>query len=66
MRKDATEVPKGSHTPMCYCGDSCKLVKCKAVGYAYGMRFFMCVNYEHDPIKQFVNVRPKVKTNYIS
>jgi hypothetical protein len=29
------------------------------------MRFFMCVNYEHNPIKTIGNVRPKVRTNYI-
>jgi hypothetical protein len=26
-RKDKVQVPKGIHTPMCYCGDNCKLVK---------------------------------------
>jgi hypothetical protein len=41
-RKDVVAVPKGMHTLMCYCGDNCKVVKCKAVGHAYGMRFFMC------------------------
>jgi hypothetical protein len=48
-RKDKVEVPKGIHTPMCYCGDNCKLVKCNVLGYRYRMRFFMCENYEHDP-----------------
>ena len=62
MRKERVEVPKGIHTPMCYCGDNCKLVKCQVLGYAYGMRFFMCVNYAHDPIKPFGNVRPKVSS----
>jgi hypothetical protein len=48
-RKDKFLVPKGIHTPMCYCGDNCKLVKCNVLGHCYGMRFFMCENYEHDP-----------------
>jgi hypothetical protein len=48
-RKDKVEVPKGIHTPMCYCGDNCKLVKCNVIVYRYGMMFFMCENYEHDP-----------------
>jgi hypothetical protein len=41
------EVPNGIHTPMCFCGDSCKVVRCKVLEYAYGMRFFMCANYAH-------------------
>jgi hypothetical protein len=41
--KDNVVLPKGIHTPMCFCGDSCKLVKCKVLGYAYGMRFFIYV-----------------------
>jgi hypothetical protein len=56
-------VPKGIHTPMCYCGDNCKVVKCKVLGHAYGMRFFMCANYVHDLIKPLNrNDRPKVRT----
>ena len=61
MRKEVVAVPKGMHTPMCYCDENCKLVKCKVLGYVYGMRLFMCLDYEHDPIKPFVNVRPKVR-----
>jgi hypothetical protein len=30
------------------------------------MRFFMCVNYEHDPLPPCRNVRPKVRTNCIT
>jgi hypothetical protein len=31
-RKDNVEVPQGIDTPMCFCGDSCKLVRCKVLG----------------------------------
>jgi hypothetical protein len=62
-RKDKVEVPKGIHTLMCYCGDNCKLVKCNVLRNRYGMRFFMCENYEHDPLLPCRNVRPKVRTN---
>jgi hypothetical protein len=66
-RKDNVEMPQGIDTPMCFCGDSCKLVRCKVLGYAYGMRFFMCANYAHDLIQPFDhNLRAKVKTYYIS
>jgi hypothetical protein len=59
-RKDNVEVPKGIHTPMCFCSDNCKLVRCKVLGYAYGMRFFMCANYVHDPISHSTaNLEPK-------
>jgi hypothetical protein len=52
---------------MCFCGDNCKLVKCKVLRYAYEMRFFMCANYAHDLIQPFDrNLRAKVKTYYIS
>jgi hypothetical protein len=60
---DKVEVPKGIHTPMSYRGDNCKLVKCNVLGYRYEMRFFMCENYEHDPLPPCRNVRPKVRTN---
>jgi hypothetical protein len=66
-RKDNVEVPQGIDTPMYFCGDSCKLVRCKVLGYAYGMRFFMCDNCAHDLIHPFDrNLRAKVKTYYIS
>jgi hypothetical protein len=66
-RKDNVEVPQGIDTPMCLCGDNCNLVRCKRLGYAYGMRFFMCANYAHDLIHPFDhNLRAKVKTYYIS
>ncbi|CAN6277843.1 unnamed protein product [Urochloa humidicola] len=44
---------------MCFCGDLCKLVRCKVLGVYYGMRFFMCDNYEYDPHKIFSSVRAK-------
>jgi hypothetical protein len=63
MSKEVVAVPKGIHTPMCYCGDNCKIVKCKVIGHVYGMRFFMCSNYAHDLIKPLNrNDRPKVRT----
>jgi hypothetical protein len=65
-RKDKVPVPKGIHTPMCYCGDNCKLVKCNVLGYCYRMRSFMCENYEHDPLPPCRNVRTKVRTNCIT
>jgi hypothetical protein len=65
-RKEEIAVSKGIHTLMCFYGDNCNLVKCMIVRYAYDTRFFMCVNYEHDPIKPFINVRPKIRTTYIS
>jgi hypothetical protein len=65
-RKDKVLVPKGIHTPMCYCGDNYKLVKCNVLRYCYGMRFFMCENYEHDPLSPCCNVRPKIRTNCIT
>jgi hypothetical protein len=61
--KEVVAVPKGLHNPMCYYGDNCKVVKCKALGHTYGMRFFMCANYVHDPIKPLNrNDRPRVRT----
>jgi hypothetical protein len=62
-RKDNVKVPKGIDTPMCFCGDKCKLVRYTVLGYAYEMRFFMCTNYVHDPIKPFnLKFRSKVRT----
>jgi hypothetical protein len=58
-RKDKVPVLKGIHTPMCYCSDNCKLVKCNVLGYCYGMSFFMCENYEHDPLSPCRNLDQK-------
>jgi hypothetical protein len=66
-RKDNVEVPQGIDTPMCFCDDTCKFVRCKFLGYVYGMRFFMYATNAHDPIHPFDrNLRAKVKTYYIS
>jgi hypothetical protein len=65
-RKDKVAVPKEIHTPMCYCGGNYKLIKCNVLGYYYGMKFFMCMNYEHDPLPPCRNVRPKVRANCIT
>ena len=62
--KVTVSVPKGMHIPMCFCGDSCKLVQCRVLGYRYDMRFFMCDNYEYDPIRPYGNVRPNVCETY--
>jgi hypothetical protein len=35
-RKDKVEVPKVIHTPMCYCGNNCKLVSATFSGTATG------------------------------
>lgn len=64
MRKVTVPVPRGINVPMCFCGDDCKLVQCKVLGDPYGMRFWMCNNYDHSPIKPFGNVRPKVCTSF--
>jgi hypothetical protein len=62
-RKEVVAVPKGIHTPMFYCGDNCKVFKCKVLGHAYGIRLLMCANYAHDPIQQLNrNNRPRVRT----
>jgi hypothetical protein len=59
-RKDNVEVPQGIDTHMFFCGDNCKFVRCKVLGYAYGMRFFVCANYALDPIQPFdVTLKPK-------
>ncbi|CAO2203482.1 unnamed protein product [Urochloa humidicola] len=44
---------------MCFYGDLCKLVQSKVLGVYYGMRFFMCDNFEYDPPKVSGSMRPK-------
>ncbi|CAN6359045.1 unnamed protein product [Urochloa humidicola] len=58
-RKVTADVPEGVHVPMCFCGDLCKLMKSKVLGVYYGMRFFMCDNFEYDPPKVSGRMRPK-------
>ncbi|CAO2163932.1 unnamed protein product [Urochloa humidicola] len=49
---------------MCFCGDLCKLMKSKVLCVYYGMRFFMCDNFEYDPPKLSGRIRPKIITNH--
>ena len=45
---------------MCFCGSLCKLMQSTVLGDDFGMRFFMCDNYEYDPPKRYGNNRAKV------
>ena len=45
---------------MCFCGSLCKLMKSDVLGDDYGMRFYMCENYEYDPPKRYGKDRAKV------
>ena len=45
---------------MCFCGSLCKLMEFKVLGDDFGMRFFMCDNYEYDPPKRYGKDKPKV------
>ena len=54
-------VPQGIQVPMCFCGSLCKLMEAKVLGNNFGMRFFMCENYEYDPHKHYGKDRAKVQ-----
>ncbi|CAO2144009.1 unnamed protein product [Urochloa humidicola] len=58
-RKLRAVVPEGVDVPMCFYGDLCKLTKSEVLGVYYGMRFFMCDNFEYDSPKLSGNMRPK-------
>ena len=45
---------------MRFCGSLCKLMKPTILGDDFGMRFFMCDNYEYDPPKRHGKERAKV------
>ena len=49
-------VPKEIDVPMCFCGSLCKFMQSEN----YGIRFFMCENYEYDPPKRYGKDRAKV------
>ena len=53
-------MPEETDMPMCFCGSLCKLMKLDVLGDDYGMRFFMCENYEYDPPKRYGKNRAKV------
>lgn len=53
-------VPEGIDVPMCFCGSLCKFMQSEVLGDDYGMRFFMCENYEYDPPKRYGKDRAKV------
>jgi len=52
-------VPEGIDVPMCFCGSLCKFMQSEVLGDDYGMRFFMCENYEYDPPKRYGKDRAK-------
>ena len=58
--KRGANVPQGIQVSMCFCGSLCKLMKSTVLGDDFGMRFFMCDNYEYDPPKRYGNDRAKV------
>ena len=45
---------------MCFYGSLCKLMESKVLGDHYGMRFFICDNYEYDPPMHYGKDKPKV------
>ena len=51
--------------PMCFCGSLCKLMKSRVLGDDFGMRFFMCENYEYDPPNHYGKDLAKVLQNTI-
>ncbi|RLM65099.1 uncharacterized protein C2845_PM16G02810 [Panicum miliaceum] len=57
--KVTAQVPEGIQVPMCFCGSLCKLMESKVLGDDFGMRFFMCENYEYDPTIRRGKDRPK-------
>ena len=59
-------VPAGIETPMCFCDSLCKLMKSRVLGDDFGMRFFMCDNFEYDPPKCYGKDRAKVPQNTIT
>ena len=50
---------------MCFCSSLCKLMESKVWGDDYGMRFFMCDNYEYDPPKRYGKDKQKVPPSTI-
>ena len=58
--KCVATVPEGIDVPMCFCGSLCKFMQSEVLGDDYGMRFFMCENYEYDPPKRYGKDRAKV------
>ena len=63
--KVTATVPQGVQVPMCFCGSLCKLMKSRVLGDDFGMRFFMCENYEYDPPKHYGKDQAKVLQNTI-
>ena len=53
-------MPEGIDVPMCFYSSLCKLMGSQVLGDGNGMRFFMCENYEYDPLKRYGRDRAKV------
>ena len=63
--KAAATIPEGINVPMCFYGSLCKFMKSEILGDDYGMRFFMCENYEYDPPKRYGKDRAKVAPEHM-
>ena len=63
--KVTATVPQGVQVSMCFCGSLYKLMKSRVLGDDFGMRFFMCKNYEYDPPKHYGKDRAKILQNTI-
>lgn len=46
--KDAS-LPPGIQVVRCWCSHPCKVKEVADISVWFGMKFFMCPNYEHDP-----------------
>ncbi|RLM73681.1 uncharacterized protein C2845_PM15G13590 [Panicum miliaceum] len=57
--KVRAQVPQGIQVPMCFCDSLCNVMESKVLGDDFGMRFFMCENYEYNPPKRRGKDRPK-------
>jgi hypothetical protein len=44
-----TSPPKGIEPVRCWCGDICKVRMSDDFSDKFGMKFWMCANYAHDP-----------------
>lgn len=65
MKRKNASLPPGGRAERCWCGRLAKVMEVVDFSDKFGMKYFMCANYDHDPPAQTSSLssRPAVYSN---
>jgi hypothetical protein len=59
-KKNDTSMPQGIRANRCQCGDLVKVKEAENISDKFGMKFFICANYDYDAPASTTYLRPLV------